>query len=115
MLDDQATKADTGEAGTTGAFYIIKPGKNPEILTHVALDGRCFGTPTAYNGKVYVQTTKHLYCFGKKGNNPGVAKTAPEKWPAPGPATQLQVVPSEVLLRPGQTASFRVRSLDANG
>jgi len=41
--------------------------------------------------------------------------TAEAKWPAPGPATQLQIVPSEVLMRPGQTESFRVRSLDANG
>src|SRR5258706_378282 len=67
MLDDPASKAAGGEAGTTGAFYIIKPGDKPEILTHIALDGRCFGTPTAYNGKVYIQTTRHVYCFGKKG------------------------------------------------
>src|SRR5205814_1625370 len=38
-----------------------------------------------------------------------------EKWPAPGPATQLQIIPSEVLLKPAQTATFRVRKLDANG
>ena len=80
------------------------------------MDGRCFGTPTANNGKVNIQTTRHLYCFGKTGNNPGLpAASAPEQWPAPGPATQLQIIPSEVLMRPGQTASFRVRSLDANG
>jgi hypothetical protein len=118
MLDDPATKADaSGEAGTKGAFYIIKPGeKAGEILTHVALEGRCFGTPTPYNGKIYMQTTRHLYCFGKAGDNSGLApEAAAEKWPAPGPATQLQVIPSEVLLRPAQTASFRVRGLDANG
>jgi len=116
MLDDPATKADTGEAGTTGAFYIIKPGAKPEILTHIALDGRCFGSPAAYNGKVYVQTTRHIYCFGKKGNNPGLAaELPPENWPAPGPARSLQVIPSEVLLRPEQSASFRARSIDANG
>jgi hypothetical protein len=116
MLDDQATKADTGEAGTTGAFYIIKPGKNPEILSHVALDGRCFGSPTAYNGKVYVQTTRHLYCFGKKGDNPGLPAEPPaEEWPAPGPAKALEIIPSEVLLRPGQSASFSARAVDRNG
>jgi len=32
-----------------------------------------------------------------------------------GPATQLQIIPSEVLLKPAQTATFRVRKLDANG
>jgi outer membrane protein assembly factor BamB len=118
MLDDPAAKTESGsEAGTKGAFYVIKPGDSKgEILSHVSLDGRCFGTPTAYNGKVYVQTTQKVYCFGRKGNNPGLpAETAAEKWPAPGPAAQLQIIPSEVLLRPGHTASFRVRKLDSNG
>ncbi len=98
------------------AFYVVKPGDKPEILSHTALDGRCFGTPTAYNGKVYIQTTRHLYCFGKKGNNPGIAPDpAPEKWPVAGAAKSLQIVPSEVTLRPGHTASFHARSIDANG
>ncbi len=118
MLDDPASKA-TGEtdAGTTGALYIIRPGeKEGEILCHVALEGKCFGTPVAYNGKLYLETTRHLYCWGNKGNNPG-CPTLPveEAWPVAGPATQLQVIPSEVLLHPGGKAAFRVRSLDANG
>ena len=118
MLDDPAAKTESGsEAGTKGAFYVIKPGDDKgEILSHVSLDGRCFGSPTAYNGKVYVQTAQKIYCFGRKGNNPGLpAETTAEKWPAPGPAAQLQIIPSEVLLRPGHTASFRVRKLDSNG
>lgn len=118
MLDDPAAKTESGsEAGTKGAFYVIKPGDSKgEILSHVSLDGRCFGTPTAYNGKIYVQTAQKIYCFGKKGNNPGLPpETAAEKWPTPGPAAQLQIIPSEVLLRPGHTASFRVRKLDSNG
>ena len=118
MLDDPAVKTEgSGEAGTKGALYIIKPGdQDGDIICHVSLDGRCFGTPTAWNGKLYIQTTRHLYCFGKPGNNPGLAKApVPEKWPAPGPATQVQIIPSEVLMRPGQTASFRLRTLDAKG
>ncbi|HYG36243.1 MAG TPA: hypothetical protein VEC99_15735, partial [Clostridia bacterium] len=57
-----------------------------------------------------------LYCWGKKGDNPGCPQPQPEKpWPAPGPATQLQIIPSEVLLHPGEKATLRARSLDANG
>src|SRR5262249_49186103 len=116
MLDDPATKTETGEAGSKGAFYIIRPGAQPEILTHIPLDGRCFGSPAAYNGKVYIQTTRHIYCFGKKGDIPGVApEPQPEKWPAPGAAKSLQIIPSEVLLRPAQHVSFHGRSIDANG
>jgi outer membrane protein assembly factor BamB len=116
MLDDPATKTDTGEAGTTGALYIIKPSEKPEILTHISLDGRCFGTPTAFNGKVYLQTTRHLYCFGKPGNNPAIPpEKAPQPWPAHGAVASIQIIPSEVVLRPGQTASFHARTIDANG
>jgi outer membrane protein assembly factor BamB len=118
MLDDPKGKTDgVGEAGVKGAFYIIKPtDRAGEILTHIEVDGRCFGSPAAYNGKVYLQTTRHLYCFGKQGSNPGLPpEPAPEPWPTAGAATQLQVIPAEVLLHPGEKTSFRVRKLDAHG
>ncbi|HAV64852.1 MAG TPA: hypothetical protein DCY13_21095 [Verrucomicrobiales bacterium] len=118
MLDDPGSKQEgEAEAGTKGAFYVFKPGATgAEAITHLALDGRCFGSPTVYNGKIYVQTTRNFYCFGKAGNNPGLAQTSkPVTWPKAGPATQLQIVPPEVLLRPGQSQSFTVRKLDANG
>jgi outer membrane protein assembly factor BamB len=119
ILDDPASKVEgeSAEAGTKGGFYVIRPSDTEgRILSHTALEGRCFGSPTAYNGKVYMQTTRKLYCFGKRGDNPGrpPALAAPQ-WPAPGPATQLQIIPSEVLLKPGETLAVRVRKLDARG
>ncbi|MDX1951944.1 MAG: PQQ-binding-like beta-propeller repeat protein [Verrucomicrobiota bacterium] len=117
MLDDPGSKGDgSGESGTKGAFYIIKPtDEKAEQLTHVVLNGRCFGSPVAFNGKIYVQTTRYLYAFGKAGHNPGLPKPVAEEWPKAGAATQLQIIPSEVLLNPGETASFKIRKLDANG
>lgn len=104
-------------SGGKGAFYVIRPSDTEgKELSHVIVDGRCFAPPTVYNGKVYLQTSKKIYCFGKKGNNPGLPPPAPEeKWPTPGAAAQLQVIPSEVLLKPSQSATFKVRALDANG
>jgi hypothetical protein len=118
ILDNPAGKGEgtASEAGSRGGFYVIKPGDQPEILSHVELDGRCFGTPAAYNGKIYLQTTRKLYCWGTKGDNPGLPKAAgAEKSPTPGPATALQIVPAEVTLRPGEKATFRARKIDANG
>ncbi|WP_414663501.1 outer membrane protein assembly factor BamB family protein [Horticoccus sp. 23ND18S-11] len=111
-------KEDSAEgAGGKGAFYIIEPTDTEgKILSQVTLDGRCFGNTTPYNGKIYVQTTQKLYCFGTKGNNPGLKPDpAPAAWPAPGVATQLQIIPSEVQLPPAGVASFHARALDAKG
>lgn len=122
ILNDPASGGGAAEGGGAegaigkGGFYIFKvENDKPTQLSHVALDGRCFGSPVAYNGKVYMQTTRKFYCFGKAGKNPGLAKTTPESWPKPGPAAQLQIIPSEVLMHPGDTHAFRVRTLDANG
>ncbi len=117
--DQAATLEAAGDEakGGHGGFYIVQPSDTEgKVLCHVTLEGRCYGTPTAYNGKIYIQTTKRLYCFGDKGDNKGLNTTpvAADKG-TPGPASQLQIIPSEVLLHPGETQSFRVRQLDANG
>jgi outer membrane protein assembly factor BamB len=100
-----------------GSFYILRPGSgDAEELCKVQLAGRCIGAPAVWNGKIYVFSTEKLYCFGKKGNNPGLPPpAAPAARPQPGPTAALQIVPSEVLLYPGQKAAFTVRGIDANG
>jgi outer membrane protein assembly factor BamB len=106
-----------GEAGTTGDLFVIKPGKDGcEIVSQTQVQGKCFASPVGYNGKVYLQTDRKLYCFGKAGNNSGLPAAPEEKpWPKAGQVAKLQVVPSEVLLKPGGKTSFRIRSLDVNG
>jgi outer membrane protein assembly factor BamB len=100
-----------------GMFYIIKPSDtSAEELSKVQLEGRCIGAPSAWNGKVYVHTTERLYCFGKKGNNPGMPPdVGNQAKAAPGKTVALQILPSEVLLRPGEKATFTIRGIDANG
>ena len=109
--------AGGGDAGGNGDLFVIKPGATGcEILSQTMLEGRCYGSPIAYNGKLYVQTDRKLYCFGKKGNNPGLPpEPAPAAWPTPGVRKSLQIIPYEVVLKPGDTQSFRVCALDANG
>jgi outer membrane protein assembly factor BamB len=110
-------QGNSGDAVGKGGFYVLKDtGTAAELLSHIELDGRCLAAPSAYNGKIYIQTAKKLYAFGKAGSNPGLAKVNPEPaWPAAGPAKQLQIIPSEVLMHPGESASFRARKLDAHG
>ena len=102
-----------------GELYIFKPGeKDAEVLSRTKLTGRCFGSPIAYNGKLYVQTDKMLYAFGKTGDNASAKSVVwkDEGWPEKaGEPAKLQIIPNESLLRPGQSAKLRVRALDANG
>lgn len=105
------------QGGGNGELFVIKPtDKDGEIVSRTVLDGRCYGSPIAYNGKLYLQTTRKIYCFGKAGANPGLPKPVAEKaWPKAGPAAKLQIIPNEVYMRPGQALPLRIRALDANG
>jgi outer membrane protein assembly factor BamB len=97
-----------------GSFYILRPtDAGAEVLCKVALAGNALGAPSVWRGRIYVLTTERLYCFGKEG--PAPPPEPPAAAVPPGPAVALQVVPSEVLLRPGQKARFRLRALDATG
>ena len=98
-------------------LYVIKPGeKAAEVLSHTTLEGEALGAPAVWNGKIYVHTTKKLYCFGPKAGSTQLPAEPPQdKAPVGGEPTQIQVVPSEVTLRPGEKQTFRLRALDANG
>ncbi|MBN8248865.1 MAG: PQQ-binding-like beta-propeller repeat protein [Verrucomicrobia bacterium] len=111
---DAAAKSDE-DAGGRGDLWVLKPGPDgAEVVSHLPLDGRCYGSPVGFNGRLYLQTDKKLYAWGKPAAR--LASSPPAAaWPSPGPVAQLQIIPYEVLLRPGQTQSFRIRALDANG
>ncbi|MFM7554981.1 MAG: PQQ-binding-like beta-propeller repeat protein [Verrucomicrobiota bacterium] len=117
MKDAAAATSSDADSVANGDLIVLRPGADgAEEVSRTQVTGRVFGSPVGYNGKVYLQTDKKLYAFGKAGRNPGLAAAPAEAaWPKPGPAAQLQAIPYEVLLRPGQTQSFRVRVLDANG
>jgi outer membrane protein assembly factor BamB len=117
MKDASNAASADADSVANGDLVVLKPGTDGvEEVARTQVTGRVFGSPVGYNGKLYLQTDKKLYAFGKTGNNPGLKPvTVAADWPAPGPAKQLQIIPYEVLLRPGQTQSFHVRTLDANG
>jgi outer membrane protein assembly factor BamB len=100
-----------------GLFYILRPSATgARELAKIQLAGNCLGAPAAWNGKVYVHTTQKLYCFGRKGGSPRAASSEPRAGvQRPGPPVALQIVPAEVLLKPGQKLSVTVRGIDANG
>ncbi|MGJ8695340.1 MAG: PQQ-binding-like beta-propeller repeat protein [Verrucomicrobiaceae bacterium] len=104
-----------------GSLSIVKPtDEKAEVLSvaHIKeADGSgvaCLASPTIWAGKVYLSTRHGLYCFGNKDGEFKGGDAAGEQEVA-GEITQLQVVPAEFAIAPGQTQEFKVWGLDEKG
>ncbi|HEX5603089.1 MAG TPA: PQQ-binding-like beta-propeller repeat protein [Pyrinomonadaceae bacterium] len=106
-----------------GKFYILKPSATGcEILDEDQLGTEelpepIVGSAAVSNGRVYFASDSGLYAIGKKTshsssqtNANAVGSTVSSQT-----ATHVQVVPTELILKPGDKANFRVRLFDAQG
>jgi outer membrane protein assembly factor BamB len=109
-----------------GRMCILRPGpKKFEVVHKVELEEKLgreyviFGSVAIANGQIFLQAANKMYCIGPK--EPKV-----ESDPIPEPVKEepvatrsapsvVQVVPADVVLRPGETAKFSVRVFDGNG
>ncbi len=106
-----------------GRCYILRPDddKGVKIIHRVRLPAgdEVHGSPIVYRGRVYLPTTGGLYCLGDRDAETGVTAAPPapqerlvneDRTPA-----YVQVVPAEVLLRPGDKQPFRALVFNAYG
>lgn len=100
-------------------LYILRPGPaGAKVLDQIKLEGACLGSPSVWNGRIYVHTTSKLYCFGRTGFGGGGIRSGarlPFAEADPTEPARLQVVPAEVLMRPRTRQAFRLRALDEHG
>jgi hypothetical protein len=73
----------------------------------------------ASHGKVYIMTTSCLYCLSDKNKKPG-ATPLPEAPQERSPSedskpAHVQVIPAEVLLKPGDKQQFKIRLFNSYG
>jgi outer membrane protein assembly factor BamB len=107
----------------SGKFYILRPSATgAEVLSDVqlgteALPDPVIGSAAVANGRVYFASSTTLYCIGRKHNTSSQHATAAAVAPpaSTNPATWVQVVPTELILKPGEKVNFRVRLFDAQG
>lgn len=104
-----------------GSFYIAEPTtEKANILSHAEIKEdngsgvKCLAAPSIWAGKVYLSTRDGLFCFGNQDGT-FVAKKTPAPAQPSGPVTQLQVVPAEFAVAPGQSQKFTVWGLNAAG
>lgn len=106
----------------SGDLAVVVPSdKGPKVVVKVKLEGQGIGSPMIWRGRLYVHTTKRLYCFGPK--TPGalpmlpMLPKAPAKQAAPAASkpTGLRVVPAETLLQPGESVALSLQWVDSAG
>ena len=99
-----------------GDFYVINvTGEKPVIEHKLALEGNGIGSPSVCNGRIYVHTTEKLYAFQAAEGAIEYAAAPEVAMPEAGEAVKVLPVPSDVLLRSGESATVKLRTLDANG
>jgi outer membrane protein assembly factor BamB len=109
-----------------GTFFILKPGPTKaEVLDQDVLGTPespevIIASPAIARGRVYVASMDALYAIGPKRAPAAAAATAaakPALEPAPAGATAtfVQVVPTELILKPGDRQRFRARLFDEKG
>lgn len=103
-----------------GRFFIVRPGQEKaEILDEDQLGTEqtpetIIGSPAVSDGRIFLITSEHLYCIGKK--TPQGARTPPAKRAISSqPVAHVQVIPTELLIKPGDAVQFRARLFDAAG
>jgi outer membrane protein assembly factor BamB len=101
-----------------GTVTILKDaGDKAQIVSVNQMGAPCLGAPAFYGDAVFVFTKEALHCFGPKAGPASVPPSTPVA-AAPkstAPITQLQIVPAEFALAPGQEQKFTVWGLDASG
>ncbi|HEX5876604.1 MAG TPA: PQQ-binding-like beta-propeller repeat protein [Pyrinomonadaceae bacterium] len=106
-----------------GKFFILKPSATGcEILDQDQLGTESqpeaiIGSAAISNGRIYFVSDSGLYAIGKKTTQ---SSTATPQTPAgttvsSNPATHVQVVPTELILKAGDKVNFRARLFDAQG
>jgi outer membrane protein assembly factor BamB len=121
-----------------GKFFILKPGptgcevldedelepgvSNVQLKTDagddlIAANEQILASVAVSRGRVYLVSTKAIYCIGKKSPSPALPTTTEtiENAPADAAVAHVQVIPADLLIKPGQTAKFRVRLFDDHG
>lgn len=120
-----------------GKFFILKPGPTGcQVLSEVELgpvekvelkteagdeaitaNEQILASVAVSRGRVYLVTTQAVYCIGKKTASPALPPTNVSETAAPSdaPVAYVQVVPADLIARPGDAVSLRVRLFDDHG
>lgn len=104
----------------SGQWYVLKPTEvGVEVVNQMRLRGEeNDSSPIVSHGRIYLATSENLYCLGTKDKKPEAGPIPAQ--PKEDPITDqkiatVQVVPFDVLLKPGGKLKYKVRVFNARG
>lgn len=89
-------------------LFILEPTREGPgtIENHKLNDEKCIGTPTVWNGKLYIHTTTKLYCFGNESGGMSPLATENPSLHTDWSHAALMLKPAEFLLKPGESVAL---------
>ncbi|RIK78006.1 MAG: serine/threonine protein kinase [Planctomycetota bacterium] len=109
-------------ATSNGQYYVLKPdGNQVKVLSQGRLPTgeECHGSAIVSNGRIYLPSMEHLYCIGTPDHKPALAErpAAPQEKPVDedDKPAHVQIVPAELLLRPGDSRQLTVKLYNSRG
>jgi outer membrane protein assembly factor BamB len=107
----------------SGVFHILKPtetGLDTIFKIRLPKGHDVGGSPIVSHGRLYLPTTAGLYCLGtgqppKQVNSADEAKPQERDPAADQVVAQLQLIPAEAIVGPGQPIQYQVRGFNALG
>ena len=103
-------------------WYILEPTESGVKVVHkmrLPNNEESDASPIVSHGRIYLSTSQHLYCIGNPEHTSSASPRPepPQETPVSEDTTpaQVQLVPCEVLLRPGERQRFTVRLFNARG
>lgn len=104
-----------------GSFFIIRPGDTEaEILDRDELPTgdefeEIYASVAISDGRVYLPSSHALYAIGPKQRRPATEPSASAPTPAVGSPAYVEVVPTELVLAPGESIDLEARLFDDAG
>jgi outer membrane protein assembly factor BamB len=110
-------------AFSTSAWAILKPDekKGAKLVKRGRLGSgeEVYASPICSHGKIYLQTTSALYCLAdgekEQGADPRPAAAIEASISDDSQPAHVQIIPAEILTKPGAKHDFRVRLFNAQG
>ena len=113
----------------SGKFFILRPrADRAEVLSEVEMPLADTGLASQKvpepivsgaaiaRGRVYFVSSDTLYAIGPKRTSPDTWKpTVPQMEPGQGAATWVQVAPTELVVKPGESVQLHAKLFDAQG